>query len=63
MVIRHVTVYDGTGAAPRAADVAITDGVIAALGSIDEAMVGPDTQVLDATGRIVTPGFVDAHTH
>jgi N-acyl-D-amino-acid deacylase len=60
LVIRGGTVVDGTGAPAVAADIGIRDGRIAAIG------VAPDTsaaEVLDATGCIVTPGFVDVHTH
>lgn len=59
LVIRNGTVVDGTGAAARAADVAVVDGRIAALGKFD----GAGAEELDAKGRIVTPGFVDIHTH
>jgi N-acyl-D-amino-acid deacylase len=57
-VIRGGTVVDGTGAPRRAADVAITDGVISEIG---ERLDG--TRVLDAAGHVVSPGFVDIHTH
>ncbi len=63
LVIRNGTIYDGTGSAPFAGDVAVTDGQIVAVGSIDETQVGSDTEAIDAAGWIVTPGFVDAHTH
>lgn len=59
LVIRNGTVVDGTGAAARAADVAVVDGRIAAVGKFD----GAGAEELDAKGRIVTPGFVDIHTH
>ncbi len=53
------TVVDGTGARPQRADVAITEGRIAAVGEVD----GPARARLDATGLVVAPGFVDIHTH
>jgi N-acyl-D-aspartate/D-glutamate deacylase len=62
-VVRGGLVYDGTGAAPRHADIGVVGSLIAAVGVLDETLIGPDTVVVDATGRIVTPGFVDAHTH
>jgi N-acyl-D-aspartate/D-glutamate deacylase len=62
-VVRGGLVYDGTGAAPRHADIGVVGSLIAAVGVLDETLIGPDTVVIDATGRIVTPGFVDAHTH
>ena len=58
-IIRGGTLVDGTGAEPRDADVAIEDGRIAALGHVS----GPAREEVDASGRIVTPGFVDIHTH
>lgn len=59
LVIRNGTVVDGTGAPRFAADVAIRDGRIAAIGAID----GEAARTIDATGMIVAPGFVDPHTH
>lgn len=59
LVIRNGTVVDGTGAEPTRADVAIDGDRITAIGTID----APGTTELDATGRAVTPGFVDIHTH
>ena len=52
-------VVDGTGAPARSADVGLRDGRIAAIGTIDE----PAARTVDASGRIVSPGFVDVHTH
>ena len=59
LVIKAGTVVDGTGAPARTADVAITDGVVTEVGRVD----GRAREVLDADGALVTPGFVDVHTH
>lgn len=59
LIIRGGLIHDGTGGEPFVADVAVKDGVIAAVGSVD----GSADQVIDAKGLIVTPGFVDVHTH
>jgi N-acyl-D-aspartate/D-glutamate deacylase len=52
-------VIDGTGSPSRVADIGIKDGRIVAIGVIDQGAA----EVIDATGCIVTPGFVDPHTH
>ena len=57
--IRNGFVVDGTGVPGRAADIAITDGVITAVGDVD----GTARRTVDAEGQLVTPGFVDIHTH
>ena len=59
LVIRNGSVIDGTGAARAAADVAIKDGKIAAVGEVS----GSGAEEIDASGKLVTPGFVDVHTH
>lgn len=59
IVIKNGTVIDGTGAARFKADVGIVDGRIKTIGRID----GDAKEILDATGQIVSPGFIDGHTH
>jgi len=58
-LIKGGTVVDGTGRPAIQADVGIRDGRTVAVGAIDEAA----TTTLDAAGLIVTPGFIDPHTH
>ena len=59
VVIRGGTVFDGFGGPGREADVAVTKNKIAAIGSVK----GSGAEEIDARGQIVTPGFVDIHTH
>ena len=59
LVVRGGTVVDGSGAARFEADVGVKDGRIAAVGRIS----GAGAEEIDARGQIVTPGFVDIHTH
>src|SRR5690242_18606416 len=59
LIIRGGEVIDGTGTPARRADVAIDGGVITEIGDV----AGGAARVLDARGLLVTPGFVDIHTH
>jgi len=59
LVIRNGTIVDGSGDARFSGDIAVHDGRIAAIGSF----AGIGAEEIDATDRIVTPGFVDIHTH
>ncbi|HVT64753.1 MAG TPA: amidohydrolase family protein [Mycobacteriales bacterium] len=59
LVVRGGTVVDGTGAPTRTADVALRDGRIVEVGKVDRA----GDREIDADGALVTPGFVDIHTH
>jgi N-acyl-D-aspartate/D-glutamate deacylase len=59
LLIKGGTVVDGTGEPGRTADVAITDGIVTEVGRINELA----RETVDADGALVTPGFVDVHTH
>ena len=60
LIIRNGRVIDGTGAASMQADIAIKGGKIAL---INASIEGKAAKEIDATGMIITPGFVDVHTH
>jgi N-acyl-D-amino-acid deacylase len=60
LLIRGGTLIDGTRAPRYAADLAIRDGRIAAIGNLGKARADAE---IDAAGKIVAPGFIDAHTH
>ncbi len=59
LVIRGGTVVDGSGGKPFTADVAVDGGLITSVGNVE----AKGREEIDATGLIVTPGFVDVHTH
>ena len=59
LIIRNGTIVDGTGAARFTGDVAVKNGLIAAVGKVQ----GDAAEEIDAAGKVVTPGFVDIHTH
>lgn len=59
LIIRGGTIADGTGGETFTGDVAVKDGKIAAIGTV----AGGGAEEIDARGRIITPGFVDVHTH
>ena len=59
LLVKNGTVIDGSGILGYRADVGVVDGKIAAIGRINESA----KQTIDADGHIVSPGFVDGHTH
>lgn len=60
LLIKNGEVFDGTGGPGQKLDIAVTDGKIVC---IAESITGTADRTIDATGQIVTPGFVDVHTH
>jgi len=60
LIIRGGEIYDGSGSPSLIADIAVKDGIIVA---IAEQISGDAAQEINATGKIVTPGFIDVHTH
>lgn len=59
LVIKNAKIVDGTGAEARMGDVAVEGGTITEVGGVD----GGAKRVIEADGRLLTPGFVDIHTH
>ncbi|MBM3345465.1 MAG: amidohydrolase family protein [Betaproteobacteria bacterium] len=59
LLIKNAQIIDGTGAPAFSGDVAVKDGVIADVGKVTAAA----TRVIDAQNQVLSPGFVDAHTH
>jgi N-acyl-D-aspartate/D-glutamate deacylase len=63
LVITNARLVDGTGAPERMAEVTVVDGTIVAVEPAGTRSRGSAARVFDADGRLVTPGFVDVHTH
>ena len=63
LVIRHATVVDGSGRPGRPADVVADGGLIIEVTEPGQASIGHASRVIDADGLLLTPGFVDVHTH
>ncbi len=59
ILVQNGTIIDGTGAPGRRGSVAVKDGRIVGVGEVD----GPAAQTIDAKGGLITPGFIDIHTH
>lgn len=62
VVVRNGTIVDGLGGQPYVGDLAVRGGVITEIGEVS-GRDGGAHRVIDATGLLVTPGFVDLHTH
>jgi len=59
LLIKNGTVFDGSGADGKNVDILIKDGVIAEIGQ----NLSPARKTIDAKNHIITPGFIDLHTH
>ena len=59
LIIRGADICDGTGTPPVHGDIAMSDGRIAAIGSVS----GAARRTIDADGLVAAPGFIDVHTH
>ena len=59
LIVRGGLVVDGTGEEPTTGDVAIDEGVVVEVGEVAQS----GREEIDASGKVVTPGFVDIHTH
>ena len=59
LLIKNGLVVDGSGDVPYPADVAVKGDTIVKIGKVDE----PAARVIDAQGKLVTPGFIDIHCH
>ena len=57
-IIKGGVIVDGTGTAPRQGDLGIRDGKV-----VNASELGADANTVDATGKVVAPGFIDIHTH
>jgi N-acyl-D-amino-acid deacylase len=63
LVLRNARIIDGTGTPARDGDVAVEGGRITAVGDVPPGDVGASTTELDCAGAVLSPGFVDTHTH
>lgn len=59
VIVKDARIVDGTGKKSYGGDIAVKDGIIAAVGEVS----GSAARTIDAAGQVVAPGFIDAHTH
>jgi N-acyl-D-amino-acid deacylase len=59
LLIKNGVIVDGTGSPRYTADIAISNGVITEIGKVE----GEAKRTIDAKGKVVSPGFIDPHTH
>ncbi len=63
LVVRHATIVDGSGSPPRPGDVVVDGGLIVDVTEPGQASIAHSGRVIEADGLVLTPGFVDVHTH
>lgn len=63
LVVRHANLVDGSGGPARPADVVVDGGRVVAVEPAGGAATASATRVVEADGRLLTPGWVDVHTH
>lgn len=64
LLFKNALLYDGTGSDPKPnQDVLIKGGTITEVGTVDESGLGAQVQVIDMTGKTLTPGFIMLHEH
>ena len=63
LIIKNGTIIDGSGKERFSADIAVRGNKITKIGNLNKEEIGEVTKVIDAEGKLVTPGWVDIHTH
>lgn len=63
LIITNATILDGSGAPPRVGEVGVADGRIVHVGDVGSSKLDENTRTVDAQGLVLSPGFIDPHTH